>query len=135
MVLSNPYYMDAIRDRIPGHVGHVVPGISVRLVKDDVVVYEFTGEYGKGFWQSPAPPSFNNDSTGQNRDKSVTGEIHVKGPSVFAGYYKKVAETKKDFTADNWFKTGDIATYSNGIFKIEGRSSVDIIKTGGYKGS
>lgn len=127
MVLSNPYFMDANRDRMPGHVGHVVPGISVRLVKDGVVLYEFTGKYGEGFWKSSTTP-FNSDSI-----DSVTGEVHVKGPSVFNGYYKKIAETKKDFTADNWFKTGDIATYANGIFKIEGRSSVDIIKTGGYK--
>lgn len=132
MVLSNPYFMDANRDRIPGHVGHVVPGISVRLVKDDAVLYEFTGKYGDGFWKSPTTttPFTNKDSTGND---AVTGEVYVKGPSVFNGYYKKVAETKKEFTADNWFKTGDIATYANGIFKIEGRQSVDIIKTGGYK--
>lgn len=128
MVLSNPYFVDANRDRIPGHVGHVVPGIRVRLVKDDAILYEFTGEYGKGFWKSPtASPA--SDSTESNNP--VTGEVYVKGPSVFGGYYKKLAATKKEFTADKWFKTGDIATYANGIFKIEGRSSVDIIKTGG----
>lgn len=132
MVLSNPYYMDANRDRIPGHVGHVVPGISVRLVKDDTVLYESTGEYGNGFWKSPTTP-LNRDLSDRKRNSAVTGEVFVKGPSVFVEYYKKEAETKKDFTSDRWFKTGDIATFANGIFKIEGRSSVDIIKTGGYK--
>lgn len=132
MVFSNPYHMDASRDRIPGHVGHVVPGISVRLVKDDKVLYEFTGEYGHGFWRSPTTP-LSSDSNDRRRTGPVTGEVFVKGPSVFGGYYKKVAETRKEFTPDQWFKTGDIATYANGIFKIEGRSSVDIIKTGGYK--
>lgn len=126
MVLSNPYYMDLGRHRVPGHVGQVVPGISVRLVKDSEILCEFKGEYGQGFWQSHTM----HDSKVNN---TVSGEVLVKGPSVFVEYYKKTSETKKEFTPDGWFKTGDVAAYANGIFKIEGRSSVDIIKTGGYK--
>lgn len=131
MVLSNPYHMDANRDRKPGHVGDVVPGISVRLVNDDKVLYEFTGEYGNEFWKSSTATL--NTSDGSHQNSTVTGEVFVKGPSVFVEYYKKETETKKDFTPDRWFKTGDIATFANGVFKIEGRLSVDIIKTGGYK--
>ena len=45
----------------------------------------------------------------------------------------KSQETKKEFTADGWFKTGDIAVVDDGYYRIVGRSSVDIIKSGGYK--
>ena len=49
-------------------------------------------------------------------------------------YYKRPEETKKSFDAEGFFFTGDIVHVSNdGIYKILGRSSVDIIKSGGYK--
>ena len=41
--------------------------------------------------------------------------------------------TAREFTADGWFRTGDTARLSAGVFSILGRSSVDIIKTGGFK--
>lgn len=61
------------------------------------------------------------------------GEIEVKGPTVFDHYWKNKAATNESFTEDHWFKTGDIAELDNGYYKILGRNSVDIIKTGGYK--
>jgi len=64
----------------------------------------------------------------------VEGEIEVRGAAVFAGYLGREKETREAFTPDGWFKTGDQAMRDkDGYFRILGRSSVDIIKTGGYK--
>jgi malonyl-CoA/methylmalonyl-CoA synthetase len=90
--------------RIPGAVGRPLPGVRIRLADE------------KGRPVKPGQP----------------GEILVKGPSVFREYWRRPAETRKSFR-DGWFQTGDIATQRRGIVRILGRSSTDIIKTGGYK--
>jgi malonyl-CoA/methylmalonyl-CoA synthetase len=60
-------------------------------------------------------------------------ELWIKGPSVFAGYWKREDATRDAFR-DGWFKTGDtVARDDTGYFKILGRTSVDILKSGGYK--
>ncbi|XP_049558791.1 malonate--CoA ligase ACSF3, mitochondrial isoform X3 [Orcinus orca] len=61
------------------------------------------------------------------------GELLVRGPSVFREYWDKPEETKTAFTSDGWFKTGDTAVFKDGNYWIRGRTSVDIIKSGGYK--
>lgn len=61
------------------------------------------------------------------------GELLVKGPTVFKEYWNNPEATSDSFTKDGWFKTGDTAIYSNGVYRILGRTSVDIIKNGGYK--
>lgn len=63
------------------------------------------------------------------------GELLVRGQGVFKEYYNRPEATKKEITPDGWFKTGDISEYSaeKKIFKMLGRKSVDIIKSGGYK--
>lgn len=61
------------------------------------------------------------------------GEIQVRGENVFLEYWNKPAETKKSFTEDGWFRTGDVAVLEKGYYRILGRNSVDIIKSGGYK--
>ncbi len=80
-------------------------------------------------------------------NESNTGELLVRGPSVFAGYFDRPDETKNAFFADPadptrpWFRTGDTVTRDDGAdgtpamgpFRILGRTSVDILKTGGYK--
>ena len=92
-------------ERRPGHVGLPLPHVSVRLV-DDV---DAEVEPGR------------------------EGEIQVKGPSVFTEYWNNPTATQDAFSSDGWFRTGDVAILSNGYYKILGRSSVDIIKSGGYK--
>ena len=62
----------------------------------------------------------------------VSGEIQVRGPNVFSEYWNRPDATKDSFI-DGWFKTGDIAVIEDDYFRIMGRSSVDIIKSGGYK--
>lgn len=61
------------------------------------------------------------------------GELYVSGPTVFKRYWQKPAETQKSFEGI-WFKTGDIvAVDADGDYRILGRNSSDIIKSGGYK--
>ena len=61
------------------------------------------------------------------------GEIQVRGENVFLEYWGQPEATKKSFASDGWFKTGDVAVVEDGYYRIMGRSSVDIIKSGGYK--
>jgi malonyl-CoA/methylmalonyl-CoA synthetase len=66
-----------------------------------------------------------------------TGELWVAGPSVFAEYHGKPEATRDAFVAhagERWFKTGDTVTRgADGYLRILGRTSVDILKSGGYK--
>lgn len=66
-------------------------------------------------------------------DNELVGDLQIKGPNVFKSYFGRPEATSKEFTPDQWFKTGDTATFAEQSFKILGRSSVDIIKSGGYK--
>jgi malonyl-CoA/methylmalonyl-CoA synthetase len=91
-------------DRRTGFVGIPLPGVSIRLVNE------------------------RNEDVGNE-----PGEIVVKGDNVFLEYWNKPGSTMSSFTGDGWFKTGDIAILENGYYRILGRSSVDIIKSGGYK--
>lgn len=90
--------------RVPGFVGTPLPGVSVRLV----------------------------DEKGKQVKPGFPGEIQVKGPGIFLEYWRKPDLTKNAFH-QGWFATGDIAVMENGLYRILGRSSMDIIKTGGYK--
>lgn len=90
--------------RKPGHIGMALAGVQVRLADEEDKVVE--GE---------------------------AGEIQVKGDNVFLEYWNKEEATRSSFTKDGWFKTGDIAVIEDGYYKILGRNSVDIIKSGGYK--
>jgi malonyl-CoA/methylmalonyl-CoA synthetase len=92
-------------ERRAGHIGQALPGVTVRLVDE------------------------NNTETTSNEP----GEIQIKGKNVFLEYWGKKQATIDTFTTDGWFKTGDIAILENGFYKILGRNSVDIIKSGGYK--
>jgi malonyl-CoA/methylmalonyl-CoA synthetase len=60
------------------------------------------------------------------------GEILVRGKNVFSEYWHKPEATRAAFI-NGWFKTGDIAVIENGYYRILGRNSTDIIKSGGYK--
>jgi malonyl-CoA/methylmalonyl-CoA synthetase len=62
----------------------------------------------------------------------TAGEIEVRGPQVFREYWCRPDETSAAFR-DGWFRTGDEAVLEDGYYRIVGRRSVDIIKTGGYK--
>lgn len=109
--------------RLPQHVGLPMPSVSVRLCDptDGHTLLECS-----------------TDADGHSRisnDAPASGELLVKGPTVFREYFRRPEETRDAFTSDGWFKTGDIATFdhANRSFRLLGRNSVDIIKSGGYK--
>jgi malonyl-CoA/methylmalonyl-CoA synthetase len=92
-------------ERMAGYVGIPLPGVQIKLADENYV---------------------------QVADQ-MPGEILVKGKNVFKEYWQRSDATKDAFTIDGWFKTGDVAVIENGYFRIMGRQSVDIIKSGGYK--
>ena len=90
--------------RIAGSVGPALPGISIRVVADNGV---------------PA-------ATG------APGVLEMKGPNMFAGYWRNPEKTAEDHTADGYFISGDIATQDEaGYIRIVGRAK-DLIISGGY---
>jgi malonyl-CoA/methylmalonyl-CoA synthetase len=63
---------------------------------------------------------------------SAIGGIEVKGPNVFAGYWRDAEKTRAEFTADGWFKTGDLGRIgADGYVSIVGRAK-DLVISGGY---
>lgn len=90
--------------RRAGTVGAPLPGVDVRLV----------------------------DETGRASPDGEPGEIEVRGPGVFPGYWRNEAATREAFR-DGWFRTGDLAVREAGEYRILGRMSQDILKSGGYK--
>ncbi|MEL6844504.1 MAG: long-chain fatty acid--CoA ligase, partial [Bacteroidota bacterium] len=64
--------------------------------------------------------------------EGAPGEIRIKGPNVFLEYWQKPEATAAAFVG-GWFCSGDMAVIQQGAYKILGRNSVDIIKSGGYK--
>ncbi len=95
-----------IGERVPGHVGKPLPGVALRLVDENGGAVEAV---------------------------DTAGEIQVKGAGVFGEYWQRPEATAGAFQ-DDWFRTGDTALKrEDGVYRILGRNSVDIIKTGGYK--
>ena len=66
------------------------------------------------------------------KEEDIPGEIRIRGDNVFLEYWDNPTATEESFH-DGWFCTGDIAVIENGYYRIMGRSSIDIIKSGGYK--
>ncbi|CAF2786536.1 unnamed protein product [Rotaria sp. Silwood2] len=101
--------------KIAGRVGLPMPDLKVRLVQKD---------------------ENNNDQiVAEEHDGKVEGEVYVKGPTIFKYYFNKEEATRKAFDSHGYYMMGDMAEYdkNNNTFRILGRSSVDIIKSGGYK--
>ena len=108
MLTSNPYQADSRyqgqSERRAGTVGFPLPGVSLRVCGDDGIALP-TGEIGG---------------------------IQVKGPNVFAGYWRMPEKTAEEFTSDGFFKTGDVGKQDErGYVHIVGRSK-DLIISGGY---
>ncbi len=122
--LSNPYIETNDRKRVAGAVGRPYGNTEVRIVdtsKDD---------YSNVLVQSGP----DNDTILTN-DSDLFGELQIKGDMVFKEYLNKPEQTKETFTRDGWFRTGDTAEFLKDlkIYKLIGRTSVDVIKSGGYK--
>jgi malonyl-CoA/methylmalonyl-CoA synthetase len=91
-------------ERRPGFVGDPLPGVRARIVDDE----------------------------GRPVADGTPGELEIQGPGVFLEYWRRPDETAQAFR-DGWFRTGDVAVVEQGAHRLLGRTSVDIIKTGGYK--
>jgi malonyl-CoA/methylmalonyl-CoA synthetase len=101
MNTSNPY--DG--ERVPGAVGHPLPGVSVRVTDPD---------------------------TGKELARETIGMIEVKGPNVFKGYWRMPEKTKAEFRDDGFFITGDLGKIdANGYVHILGRGK-DLVISGGF---
>ncbi|XP_027839548.1 malonate--CoA ligase ACSF3, mitochondrial isoform X2 [Aphis gossypii] len=118
MALSNPLN----GERKPGFVGQPLPGVNVRIVKDNIILLEGHDKNIKII-----------NSVKDDNNEGYCGDLQIKGKNVFKEYWRKPESTKKEFTEDGWFKTGDSVKYVDNSFQILGRTSIDIIKTGGYK--
>jgi malonyl-CoA/methylmalonyl-CoA synthetase len=91
-------------ERIAGSVGPALPGVSVRVVAEG----------------------------GRRAATGEPGVLEIKGPNLFAGYWRNPEKTAQDHTADGFFITGDIATEDGaGVIRIVGRAK-DLIISGGY---
>jgi malonyl-CoA/methylmalonyl-CoA synthetase len=102
MIASNPYRPESAR--LAGTVGTALPGVGVRV----------------------------HDDQGRACAVGEIGGIEVKGPSVFAGYWQMPEKTREEFTADGWFRTGDVGRLDgNGVLTLIGRSK-DLIISGGF---
>ncbi|MFT3720698.1 malonate--CoA ligase [Pseudorhodoferax sp.] len=103
MLTSNPYRAED-GERRGGTVGFPLPGVALRVV----------------------------DDAGQPVPAGEVGGIQVKGPNVFQGYWRMPEKTAEEFTADGFFKTGDVGRIdADGYVTIVGRSK-DLIISGGY---
>ena len=103
MLTSNPYHAKD-GDRRGGTVGFPLPGVGLRV----------------------------HDDQGQPLPVGEIGGIQVQGPNVFVGYWRMPEKTKEEFTADGWFKTGDVGKVDErGYVTIVGRSK-DLVISGGY---
>ncbi len=101
MNTSNPY--DG--DRVPGAVGHALPGVTVRVTDPE---------------------------TGNELARETIGMIEVKGPNVFKGYWRMPEKTKAEFRDDGFFITGDLGKIDgNGYVHILGRGK-DLVISGGF---
>jgi malonyl-CoA/methylmalonyl-CoA synthetase len=102
MNTSNPYE----GARVPGSVGPPLPGVAVRVINAETGAVETAPE--------------------------TIGTLEIKGPNVFAGYWQDEEKTRSEFTADGWFKTGDLGRVDrNGYVYIVGRVK-DLVISGGY---
>ncbi|OBG39621.1 acyl-CoA synthetase [Mycolicibacter heraklionensis] len=95
-------------ERRPGWVGLPLHGVQTKLVADD---------------GAPVP-----------HDGATIGRLAVRGPTLFNGYLNRPDATAEAFDADGWYRTGDVAVIDgDGMHRIVGRESVDLIKTGGFR--
>ena len=67
-------------------------------------------------------------------DETGLGEVQLTGPTLFTGYLNRADATAAAYTADGWFRTGDLGRYDDRAgLRLLGRLATDLIKTGGYK--
>ena len=131
MVLSNP--LTPASARVPGTVGAPLPGVETRLAP-------LEGDISFKASSSTRARSHRANGEGHPQDgfdpKSGPGELLVRGPGVFARYWNRPEATSAAFASDGFFRTGDAvlaADEEGDSWRVLGRVSADILKTGGFK--
>jgi len=121
MAISNPLR----GERRLNSIGRPLPGFEARLAPLD-------GDAGGA--EGAAEGAASGAAAGAAAEFAGPGELQMRGPGVFREYWGKPEATAESFTADGWFRTGDCAERdADGYFRILGRLSADIIKSGGFK--
>jgi len=82
---------------ILGFVGQPLPGVNVRIVKDDIILLEGDSKNTKII-----------NLVKHDSSEHCNGDLQIKGENVFKEYWRKPESTKKEFTEDGWFKTGKL---------------------------
>jgi malonyl-CoA/methylmalonyl-CoA synthetase len=91
-------------ERVPATVGYALPGVEVRVRSDN----------------------------GADAAPGEVGGVEIRGPNVFAGYWQMPEKTAAEFTADGFFRTGDLGSLAaDGRLSLVGRAR-DLIISGGY---
>ena len=106
MLVSNPYFA-ARGPRLAGTVGVALPGVELRVVRDD----------------------------GRACAPGEIGAVEVRGPNVFSGYWRMPEKTAEEFTRDGWFRTGDVGHFGGAGVPDDYPTLVaakDLIISGGY---
>jgi cyclohexanecarboxylate-CoA ligase/acyl-CoA synthetase len=112
--------------------------VAARLPRCAVTQLWGMTELQAGLYTRPDDPlelsatSVGRPSPGTELRVAADGELQVRGPLAFSGYYGNDEATRAAFTEDGWFRTGDLAEERNGCYAITGRSK-DIINRGGVK--
>jgi cyclohexanecarboxylate-CoA ligase/acyl-CoA synthetase len=123
--------------------GSIAPPTLVRYFAEKLPRCAVTQLWGMtelqaGLYTRPRDPfemsatSAGRPSPGTEARLSEEGELQVRGPSLFSGYLNDPTETQKAFTADGWFRTGDLGEARGDYFAITGRCK-DLINRGGVK--
>jgi malonyl-CoA/methylmalonyl-CoA synthetase len=117
MSVSNPYE----GERRAGTVGFPLPGVEIRLAPTQVL---------DGVRGVDGAPGYDGDVCDPG-DPGAAGELLVRGPSLFAGYFGRPEATEAAFT-DGWYRTGDVASVSaDGYVRILGRTK-ELVISGGF---
>jgi acyl-CoA synthetase (AMP-forming)/AMP-acid ligase II len=123
--------------------GSIAPAALIHFLAEKLPRCAVTQLWGMtelqaGLYTRPGDPlemsatSAGRPSPGTEVRLSGEGELQVRGPSLFSGYYNDEEATRAAFTEDGWFRSGDLAEARNGYFAITGRSK-DLIDRGGVK--
>jgi malonyl-CoA/methylmalonyl-CoA synthetase len=91
--------------RLAGTVGSELPGVTVDIVDDN----------------------------GRPAERGQAGELRVRSPQMFSHYHRDPEATARAFDADGRFLTGDTGVRDESVVRLFGRTSTDVLKSGGYK--
>ena len=148
-------YRGSVGSPLPGVLTKIVPLTASTAAEDDAS----TAASVSAATAATAAASSSSSSSSPSSEEEV-GELRVKGSGVFSEYWNRPDKTREEFDEQGWFKTGDVVAVTRGaappptpaspasgaavapaqtqaqaqdIYRMLGRASVDVLKSGGYK--